>query len=138
MAREEDVIWAAGFFDGEGCVRITRQEKYGKTYHWMDVSVFQAEQTSIELLMELFGGSISDHHSKRDIGWWWRAHGPTADAALREMLPYLRVKRRQAEIAINFQSRRLASRSGARRDANWTGDRDKADYAEVRRLKRVV
>lgn len=133
MARQEDVIWAAGFFDGEGCISITRQEKRGKLYHWMMISVFQNHSASLELLLELFGGSIGTE----DEAWKWRACGPTAGEALKEMLPYLRVKRSQAEIAISFQARRLPSR-GPQRPADFDGEPDEADYFKVRELKRVV
>jgi hypothetical protein len=133
VARQYDVIWAAGFFDGEGCVCIVKQVKRQKTYHWLDISVYQNHRASLEELQGLFGGSIVIEGR----AWKWRACGPTAGEALREMLPYLRVKRAQAEIAVAFQSRRLPAR-GPKRAANFDPEPDRHDYERVRDLKRVV
>jgi hypothetical protein len=133
FARYESVIWAAGFFDGEGCVSIVRQVKYGKAYHWLDISVYQNHSASLALLRELFGGSVRPEQN----AWKWRACGPTAGAALREMLPYLRVKRGQAAVAVSFQARKLPAR-GPKRAADFDPEPDERDYALVRDLKKVV
>lgn len=133
MARQEALIWAAGFFDGEGCISVTRQLKRGKVYHCLMISVYQNHSASLNELRELFGGSITSE----DDAWKWRACGPTASAALQLMLPHLRVKRDQAAIAIVFQARRLPPR-GPKRPADFNGDQDEADYLELKRLKKVV
>lgn len=133
LARRDDVIWAAGFFDGEGCVSIVRQVKYGKLYHWLDISVYQNHSASLELLRELFGGSVRPEQN----AWKWRACGPTAGNALHEMTPYLRVKRAQAEVAVLFQARKLHPQ-GPRRSADFDPEPDERDYRLVRDLKKVV
>lgn len=134
MASQEDLIWAAGFFDGEGCVCIQRQMrgKHNKTYHYLDISVFQNDRSAVELLMGMFGGRIA----AEDRGWKWRACGPTAGVALQELMPFLRVKRSQAEIAVRFQDRRIPP--GQNRPADWSGDQDEEDYMNVKQLKRVI
>jgi hypothetical protein len=133
VARQEDVIWAAGFFDGEGCVSIVRRPKRDKVYHWLDISAYQNHRAPLEELQCLFGGSVRPEAG----GWKWRACGPTAGDALREMLPYLRVKHTQAEIAVPFQARKLLPR-GSHRAADFDPEPDERDYALVRDLKKVV
>jgi hypothetical protein len=134
-AKQEAVIWAAGFFDGEGCISIYKQQQGtgGKVYYGMKISACQAyHKASLEELCELFGGSVRPDK----YGWRWVACGPTATAALSTMLPHLRVKRGQAEVAIPFQARRIAIQEC--RPADFCGEQDEADYLELRRLKRVV
>lgn len=135
LDRYEAVIWAAGFFDGEGCVCITRRlnrSGNAKVYHWLDISVYQNHSASLEELKALFGGSIGSEGR----AWKWRACGPTAAAALREMLPYLRVKRAQAEVAVSFQARKLSPKG--HRPPDFDPGPDARDYAIVRDLKKVV
>ena len=54
-----DYAWAAGFFDGEGYVSITRRDD---TIH---VRVSQVEREPLERLKDMFGGHIRD---KRTTG----------------------------------------------------------------------
>lgn len=97
-----DAAWAAGFFDGEGCIRCERRKSNGAFY--MSITATQAVLEPLQKLIDMFGGDLQ--YQKREgkehiISW--RAHGGTAESALRSMLPYLTVKRTQAELAIEFQ-----------------------------------
>ncbi len=132
MARQEDLIWAAGFFDGEGCISIQKQQKQTRLYYYMSVSVYQNDCRPLDDFLELFGGSILPEAPAQK----WRASGRTAAAMLSEMLPYLRVKREQAITAIAFQERRLPV--GKKRPTNFSIAPDERDYVRCRELKKVI
>jgi hypothetical protein len=115
MDVELQIAWAAGFFDGdEGCVMIQRRK--GRTgarggAYVMGISVSQKIPDPLYLVMELLGcGSVHQTKHRWKYGcemWFWRASGNFACGALKRLLPYLVVKRSQAEIAIAFQERRI-------------------------------
>lgn len=115
------LAWAAGFFDGEGCVEIShhcgskRKLSRGSVYFYsrdnysMSVTVSQCEQSPILLFVEAFGGHMCQIHRPkqnirhRDI-WTWRCNSAEAESFLRLVLPSLVVKRQQAEIALEFRA----------------------------------
>lgn len=108
--RVEKVIYAAGFFDGEGSV--------GTPYkRFLAVRASQVDPRPLVLLRDLFGGAIRQHHTdaaSRAKGWkpaWtWILQGQPAAEALAEMLPYLIVKRDVAELGIALSA--LTQRHG--------------------------
>jgi hypothetical protein len=100
MDRIQQVIYAAGFFDGEGTVGTPHRR-------FLYVAASQVDPRPLQLLVELFGGAIYSHHqgpkfeAKRvKPAWRWNLTGASAAVALAEMLPYLIVKRDVAELGI--------------------------------------
>ncbi len=124
-ATRDDLLWFAGFFDGEGCVSLQRR-KDGAGWH-LSLLVPNTARSIIAGLPALFGGSVFDiislpHQSQAQKRW--RASGRQAGLILRAILPYLRVKHRQAQLGIEFQDRiDLASNNGHRpvsdEDREW-------------------
>lgn len=103
------LIWMAGFFDGEGCVSIGRGVHKNHATHptkdsyCLAVIVGQKERGPLELFVEAFGGALYHHRVKGMLYHRWLVSSNKAAAALIQMLPYLRVKRPIAELAIRFQ-----------------------------------
>ena len=100
MHRDEKVIWAAGFIDGEGYIGLSRgtSKKTGRPFHQALVDVSQIRRETLDVLIELFGGNI--RHGKR--AFYWRVGGNHARAVLWTILPYLVGKKRQAELTLQF------------------------------------
>ena len=101
MSRD-DLIWAAGFFDGEGCVLI---RKNGRTYV-VRITVSQVNPTPVRLLKDLFRGHISYQQPKNknwSAQWKWEQDSKSAVETLKLLLPFLKVKADVAELAIEFQ-----------------------------------
>jgi len=103
-----DIAWAAGFFDGEGCIQILNNKGKNKTnsyYVTLDVSQAYSKEPLL-LLQRLFGGSLEVLSARKhcpNAVWHWRLYAKDAiREMLVEMLPYLTVKRRQATTAISF------------------------------------
>ena len=100
-----DIIWAAGFIDGEGCIKISRQKvSYGFKYrHIMQLHVTQKVKFPLKTLSKLFGGKIYKSTDNRHVGhsrYEWCISGPAAFKALRILQPYLKLKQDECDIAL--------------------------------------
>ena len=103
------LAWAAGFFDGEGCVSIAKPVNSpngdGKKYHsyQLQIIVAQRDRRPMDALVGLFGGGITPVKIHGSTYWYFRRHGRKATPILQAILPFLVLKREQAELAIRFQ-----------------------------------
>lgn len=109
MNKRDLLIWAAGFFDGEGCVNIARcvnrrsNSKGEHTYVCYQLAIIAAQKTpkALENFVSLFGGKLNSQLCQgKFIVWNWKVTGQKAADALVELLPYLYVKRTPAEIGL--------------------------------------
>jgi hypothetical protein len=104
MTHDQLVIWAAGFFDGEGSIAIRRVKRSSGFIYHLRIHVSQKGVEPLQRFEHIFGGIVLNTlGSKRARSW--EAQGPGAARALEKMLPYLTVKKEQAVIALAFQSR---------------------------------
>jgi len=103
--------YVAGLFDGEGWVTITRHKPY--TQYGQKSIVYTSrvsiEMTDTQLLEDLhnqFGGSLSKRKkaraTNRKITHIWYLHGKNARDFLIMILPFLRTKKEQAKIFIEY------------------------------------
>lgn len=82
--------WVAGFFDGEGCVSVTSNRLY--------TSVVQSKREILDKLAKEYGGAVYSNRS-----WFqWRLNGQHCEHFLRDMLPYLFVKKKAVLAALEF------------------------------------
>jgi len=108
-----DLAWAAGFFDGEGCVSIVRQRYKDPTRqetYRLKIYVSQTNKRSLEEFEWIVGlrGRIVEQKAtgKGRRSCYSLIYESLATAVvLRRLQPYLRRKRRQCEIALDFQMR---------------------------------
>lgn len=109
--RPEDLAYAAGFFDGEGCVGLGKNKGRRSVCYTLVVHATNVEPAVIHGLAETFGGTVmirrAGKNYRRDL-YIWQAVTLTAYQALRLMRPYLKVKHRQADIGIKFFEHVLA------------------------------
>ena len=97
-----DCAYAAGFFDGEGCVCAARL--YGGKGIGLIVTVSQNTISSLEWLKDRWGGNILEaKHIPRSV-FRWQCPQPRIEDFLVGMLPYLKVKGEQARLGIKFRS----------------------------------
>jgi hypothetical protein len=116
-----DLSYLAGFFDGEGSIVIRANDHT----IYLQVNVTQTDPRPLQLYVDLFGGRVSKMHDK---SYWkksyiWQISSHKAAAALEKMLPYLTVKKAQAELALEFQ--KLIPPVGTKFVGNW-GEREVA------------
>ena len=102
---ELDKSYLAGFFDGEGCVSIRKsQGKKVKPGYDLEVVLSQNQRTILDEFQQKTGlGRIYITTNIRyGVTHTWRLYTNDAKALLITILPYLRDKRDQAELALDF------------------------------------
>ena len=111
------LAYAAGFYDGEGTVYINNLKhniKNGRTIpsHCLVAEVTNTNKEVLMCFKEYFRGNIKyysvDKLGNTGVGskkpqWRWNVSGNQAKDFFEAILPYLIVKRKQAELAISFQ-----------------------------------
>lgn len=110
------LAYTAGIIDGEGSIGLHR--KFQRTSPTsqkksiqMVVAVGNTNEWLINLLYMQFGGSLRLRKPRADMPnqkklWEWSITNNKASNFLALILPYLTIKRPQAELAIQFQNRR--------------------------------
>ena len=101
------LAYFAGLFDGEGCVNVSevkpRPGKYSPTFQTL-AQVSMTDRKSLDLLLSSFGGNVRlvTKKGSRPI-WVWRVYHKAAKRFLEAILPYLIVKKPQAELLIELE-----------------------------------
>lgn len=107
------LAYAAGFFDGEGCIRISkRKPRHGRsTSYNLLIMVYQKDGEIMDWFYGNFGGVVylKDKSGNNWI-YEWRLSEKKAFNFLKDILPFLKYKKKQAELAIRFQQRRIFER----------------------------
>ncbi len=104
--KRTDLAYIAGIFDGEGCIQIVkRTDRNGQ--HSLRASLEMANEFIPNLLQFYFGGSVHkrDFRSRGwQIQWHWVVSSNKAKLFIEAILPYLKLKRNEAELGLKFQS----------------------------------
>lgn len=124
------VAYLAGIIDGEGCYTI-RKKTYsnGRTLYTPRITIGMNTAQPLDLAYGLFGGAI---RARRTTGgnvpyiFVWEISCSKAKKASKTVLPFLRVKREQARLLIDLQTR----------IEKGIGIKDKSDY-ELQKRKEM-
>jgi len=110
----ETLAYTAGLIDGEGNIGVQGIKPAGhhkRPNHYLVVRISMCDLPIIEWLHDTFGGFVTtrtNHPSRQNNNrrpqWAWAIYSSDAQIFLEQVLPYLQVKRRQAELAIEFQT----------------------------------
>lgn len=108
MPEPSDTDWAyaAGIVDGEGCIAVIRSFTPARAKYVYGVAVVVANRESVllEWMQGLWGGSVVEVSGRKGLarrGWTWRCRqGTAADAFLRGIRPWLRIKTKQCDNAL--------------------------------------
>lgn len=93
--------YIAGFFDGEGSINISaRKRKHFSLSHTLVISIGQKDGKTLDWIKDNLGGNI--HQVKRDNSFMWYCSNRKAEKFLRQIYPYLKYKKPQAELALKF------------------------------------
>lgn len=125
--KEVELAYIAGIVDGEGCIGIHRQRMYSqrlihksKLRAWQSehhkgddvctyrssIAVSNTNRSVLEYIKSLMGGTIHPiihNHPKWRDSWEWRVSTKQAYGVAKRLLPYLQIKRKQAELLIIYQ-----------------------------------
>ena len=99
-----DAAYSAGIIDGEGCIRL-QPKTFG-----LDISVGNTELDLLIWLRDRWGGKIysnSRHTTNRYLNskpfFHWRVNGPDGFVFLESILPYMVIKNKRAEKALELK-----------------------------------
>lgn len=102
-----DLAWAAGFFDGEGCIRVTKA--YGGSFGSLVVSISNTDIEPLEWIQERWPATLhrcSGQAANRKQAWIWIACARKALPFLIAIRPFVRrsAVRRKIDRALAFQA----------------------------------
>ncbi len=109
MASKIELAYTAGIIDGEGSIAIYNMSMpphTGKRTHALRVRVGMCDMGIPHWLQLRFGGSVSKSKPKNPrhlMVYTWTLSTKAAGGFLQSILPYLKLKQEQAELAIEFQ-----------------------------------
>ena len=112
-----EIPYVAGLFDGEGYITINKWEVPGRDYirYQLFVGVSMTDKPIIEMLAAQFGGMCANYKKQKQPNhrrvFCWKVSSKSAVPFLRQTIPYLRVKREQAELVLRFQEHVTANSS---------------------------
>ena len=103
----EVLAYSAGFLDGEGHIRIQTHSRRCRTT-MLSVSAVQLTELPLDWFKAHFGGTVkkrwtSYRNSKRPL-WTWQVSSMQAERFLLRVLPYLQVKKAEAELALQYRA----------------------------------
>jgi len=114
-----ELAWAAGFFEGEGCIQISksiRRLKRATPHYSLGVEVSNTNPIPVAKFQQLFGGSVNERKGNsfrnRATIYRWNLSCGKASQFLRAILPYLTFKAEQAKLGIAFQETTAHTRRG--------------------------
>jgi len=109
MLQKIDLAYTAGIIDGEGCISICKHSSPTSRYRYrydLRVDVGMCEELIPMWLYMHFGGNLRNHKGRKPSHrpvYHWQIASKQAQHFLELILPYLKTKRPQAELAITFQ-----------------------------------
>ena len=95
--------YIAGFVDGEGYLGLQPNHSFGEPYYQPVLKIANTNREIMDWFHRSFGGSLyvrKYEDSKNKDGHVWSLNGRKLRPFLAVITPFLRIKRRQAEILI--------------------------------------
>jgi len=110
-----NLAYMAGLYDGEGYIGIvTGKRKHRPTDDYrLYCKLGMCNPYLPQLFQSHFGGLLTTHklENRRRV-WVWQIVNEPAAQFLKALLPYLRLKKNEAELGIEFRSRYKRAHSG--------------------------
>jgi len=113
MSNETDLAWAAGYIEADGSIGIRKFQRkppgHCSPSYFVQVTVHSINKAAVQSLHDIIGdGSVFLHRrnggiSKRDI-YLYVADQARGARCLKKILPYLRIKKKHARIALKLQA----------------------------------
>ena len=134
--------YAAGLIDGEGCIRIARSRvvptnENRSVCYSIELQIRMTDRSPLDYLQELFGlghiyATASSKPQWKDTYVWMCKSGQVTKV-LRLVRPYLIIKARQADLALEFDGRLRVVGFKSRVPEALITQRDRL-YQQMRRL----
>lgn len=133
MIEKEISIYMAGFFDGEGYIGLLKRKRTEiYTEYFIQMAIGQKDGATMDWIQENFGGYI--HKVRRDGSYFWIVTGQAAFKVLERITPYLKYKKPQALLAVEFYKGKI-KRTKATQEAERK--RKEIIYLKLKHQKKV-
>lgn len=138
MIQKIFLAYVAGLMDGEGSLSIKRKMRSGRINYQLWVACgMSSRKENIDVLQEIqktFGGNLCFSKPKGNrIGVvHWAIVSQQALAFLKIIKPYIKIKRKQLELLIEFQTK-FVSRKGKKKDLEKFKQQE-IYFSELRKL----
>ncbi len=142
--KNTDLAYMAGILDGEGCILIQKKRPTGGKHskYTLSVTVGSTDEWLCWYFQMVWGGSVyqvgrtSKDSWKWQPLWQWYLGAHASVVMLDALMPYLKLKKPQAELAIQFQCRKHHRGVGVwRTDAEMAIE--EAEYLLMQNMKRA-
>ena len=146
--QREDVTLAyiAGLIDGEGSIRIQKQSEKGWNPKYTPmISFVNTSLEAVKLIANFLGDTRIFTHDPSKYGYpnrkicykTYKAGASSVATLLRKLLPYLRIKRRQAELLIDYADNFVPASGQGRgvKNGRFIGGRRRTPQEDERREK---
>lgn len=106
MTKDTDLAYCAGILDGEGNIGISKKQK---VYFQLHIDITNIDYAVLDFIKDILGvGTIRYHgrgaFNKQPI-YRYSAYSKRAYLVLSVLLPYIHIKKAQALLGIEFQSK---------------------------------
>jgi hypothetical protein len=136
----ESEIYLAGLVDGEGCLSICRDVNAKGPNYFVVFSIANRDGAIMDWLFGTFGGAVYTKSNKGFNGeripiYEWRLYRDHAVPIVKRILPFLRIKRHQAEVWLRMAERMSVRRGGRTKLSEHEIDERNKLFDECRSLK---
>lgn len=138
----------AGFVDGEGMLTIVKQKRKHRPSPAFraEISIVNTQRVALLPFQEEYGGEIQQYSETRRGSWkseWsdayaWLCPHSCAERFLTDLLPYLRLKSRNARIILRFLNKRNPHARKRRRGRGGSAPLSDEEIALRERLRHAI
>ena len=139
MPTDVELAWAAGFIDGEGSIRATKNS-HNSDAVVLRVQVAQVDPRPLQALVDMFGGSVTGPYFHKNVKhrkyYAYARVGSNAVTLLRQILPYLKTKQEEAQLGIDFwEYNQTVKNPGRRGTSPEVQERRNSFVTELKEMK---
>jgi hypothetical protein len=132
---ETDIAWAAGFFDGEGCIDIIYTKIKNVLYYSLRLRVTNTNKESIARFMSIVNcGTISSSKRKEfKLAYTHTSLCNDATNIIKLLLPYSTIKKSQFELGLQFSLSTLPNNHKKSKEYHYNREEM---FEQMKKLKR--
>jgi len=136
----KELAYVAGFFDGDGCVCVQNEIQKDFRIARITASIANTNVEIIKYLKKRFGGyvKIRELPSGKTLGTWMLSCKAAVEF-LEQIMPFMRIKKEQAELACKLYA--ISNRRNRTLSRNKKGQFNpisQADRKEMNRLRQKI
>lgn len=126
---KSDRAYLAGIIDGEGCISVVRFKKRNNFNYASRIQVSMTVKSVLDWIRDFTQvGTVvprKSRHANRKMAWLWVAESNRAASVAKIILPFLKIKIRQAENLLAFQSLIRKNNNGRRFSSGEIKERER-------------